>query len=286
MLLAILRIDKCMISMVTIGKKKKNSGGGPHGGMFNNFFGGGGRGGKKTGPDYKMTMSVTLNDLYNGVEKSFKVKRKVLCTKCRGTGAKGGDVKKCKSCNGRGHVTKMKRMGPGFNVQMQEHCKKCGGKGKIAKVKCPECRGRKRMHETKELLATIEKGMPDKHEIRFERMSEQTPETIPGDVVLAIKTKRHEQFQRLGNDLHMTMWISLEESLLGFSKEVAQLDGRKITVKRKNVTPHDLVQTIKSEGMPVHNFPSEKGDLHVKYQVTFPQQFTAKQKETIVQLLS
>merc|ERR1719277_627231 len=100
----------------------------------------------------------------------------------------------------------------------------------IPKYKCPFCQGRKRVREVKELNAIIEKGMQDKQEIRFERMAEQTPETLPGDVVLSIMTKRHPRFKREKNDLHHTMTINLHQSLLGFSKEILHLDRRRIEV--------------------------------------------------------
>jgi DnaJ-class molecular chaperone len=45
---------------------------------------------------------VTLEELYNGASKQVNLPKKVLCTKCRGTGAKGGATKKCAVCGGKG----------------------------------------------------------------------------------------------------------------------------------------------------------------------------------------
>src|SRR5690242_13333024 len=76
-----------------------------------------------------------------------------VVVQCRGTGAKDGDTKKCKSCNGQGvkvcspvsvsvsaflafsvgslmctcfglQMT-IQQLGPGFNVQMQQTCEVC-----------------------------------------------------------------------------------------------------------------------------------------------------------------
>jgi len=33
---------------------------------------------------------MSLEELYNGVQKEFNVKRNVYCTKCKGSGAEGG----------------------------------------------------------------------------------------------------------------------------------------------------------------------------------------------------
>ena len=65
------------------------------------FFGGGG-GGRRKGPNAHVSTDVTLEDLYNGGERSARIKRNIICKKCKGTGAKGGQTKKCKQCGGRG----------------------------------------------------------------------------------------------------------------------------------------------------------------------------------------
>jgi DnaJ-class molecular chaperone len=39
--------------------------------------------------------------------------------------------------------------------------------------------------------------------------------------------------------------------------------------------------TIKGEGMPLHNFASERGDLVVTFKVKFPSSFTEKQLEVL-----
>jgi DnaJ-class molecular chaperone len=256
--------------------------------VFDMFGGGGGRtkNGIRKGQDFSMAMPVTLDELYNGAAKSVSIKRKVLCTKCRGTGAKGGATKKCSSCRGKGVVTKLQQLGPGFNVQMQQTCDKCGGKGKTAKHKCPHCSGERLVMETKVLEADIERGMPDGHKIVFERASEQSPDTTPGDVILKLETAKHARFERRGDDLHYVMRISLRDALLGFSKKIKHLDGRRVVVNRKGkITPHDHVEVIEQEGMPVHEYPSQKGKLFVKMLVSFPATFTAAEKKQLEQLL-
>jgi len=247
--------------------------------------GGGGHGGKPKGPDFRMEFSVTLEDLYLGQSKKFNVQRKVLCSKCRGTGAKGGATKKCKACNGKGTRMTVQQLGPGFNVQMQSTCDVCHGTGQVPKDTCPVCGGNKVEMQSKELEAVIERGMQENEEIRFERMSEQTPDTIPGDVVIVLKTQKHARFNRRGDDLHMDMTISLRDALLGFTRHVQQLDGRMLKVERKAVTQPEHVEKVVGEGMPVHNFPSEKGNLYIKFSIDFPKSLTKEQEDAIRKLL-
>jgi DnaJ-related protein SCJ1 len=253
---------------------------------FAGLFGGGQQGGRKKGPDFRMDLRITLEELYSGSSKVFSIQRKVLCKKCRGTGAKDGQTKVCPTCKGTGVVTTIQQLGPGFNVQMQRPCDRCGGKGKTHSANCPVCRGEKVIDERKELTAIIERGMPDGHEIVFERMSEQSPDAIPGNVIVKLSTETHPRFKRRGNDLLHSMTISLKEALLGFRKTIHQLDGREIDVVRNQITPPGFVMNIVGEGMPFHNVPSKRGVMEITFTVAFPRSISASQKAELETLMA
>jgi DnaJ-class molecular chaperone len=131
------------------------------------------------------------------------------------------------------------------------------------------------------LTAVVEKGMTDGTEIKFERMNQESPGKIPGDVILVVQQKPHESLKRQGNDLHIKMPISLKESLLGFSKQLTHLDGHKVLVQGKGVTRPLEVKKIKNEGMPFHTVPSQQGELHVTVEVLYPAKLTKKQQKAI-----
>ncbi|ETV85329.1 chaperone DnaJ, variant [Aphanomyces astaci] len=160
---------------------------------FDQFFGGGG--GRQRGPDAAVEVQVTLEELYNGGEKSVTFKRNVICRKCKGTGAKDGVTKPCKTCGGQGVVLVNQQMGPGFTVQMQQQCPKCGGRGKTFKSKCPHCHGHKVVEEMKTITGVIERGMPSNHEIVFERHGEQHPGVLPGDIIMRLAQQPHRVFR-------------------------------------------------------------------------------------------
>ena len=52
------------------------------------------------GPESKVDMKVTLEELYTGVFKQFNVRRNVYCSTCKGSGAEGGKTKTCPKCKG------------------------------------------------------------------------------------------------------------------------------------------------------------------------------------------
>ena len=57
--------------------------------------------------------------------------------------------------------------------------------------------------------------------------------------------------------------------------------ARKAKSKRKKITKPFFVKTIKGEGMPIHQFPSEFGDLHVKFIVKMPKTLNDAQKKFV-----
>ena len=131
------------------------------------------------------------------------------------------------------------------------------------------------------LRTTVERGVADGAEIKFPRKSEQKPGQVPGDVVMTLKQKKHRTFTRDGNDLHMSLEVSLKEALLGFSKTYKHLDGHEFEVEKKGVTKPMSVKKIRGEGMPLHGTPSEFGDLHVKFTVVMPSTITPEQAKVI-----
>lgn len=267
------------------GLDRHEKGGNAPASPFDMFFGGGGNQRRK-GPDAHVEMEVTLEDLYNGAERSARINRNVICPKCRGTGAKGGDTKKCGTCGGRGVRLVQQQMAPGFVVQMQETCNDCGGKGHVHKHHCPHCSGRKVVPDEKVLTAVIEKGMKSDAEIRFERQSEQHPGISPGDVIFKLKQAPHPRFNRDGDHLHHEMHLSIKEALLGFHRTVRHLDGRDVVIDYKGVTQPFETRKITGEGMPMHDYPSQHGDLLVKYIVDLPKNLNDEQKKAIEKLFN
>lgn len=242
------------------------------------FNGGRGRGGGRQGPpktkDVGFQMKVTLKELYNGNHRRLAVNRRCLCTSCKGSGSKKGDSTQCSTCDGHGVRVVVQRMGPMIQ-QFQTQCDRCRGRGFIIDPAdlCDECHGERLSNERVTLDVYIEKGMPDGKKIRFAGKADDAPGAEPGDVVVVLAQEPHEVFTRKGNDLIMEQKISLTEALTGFQFGVTHLDEREILVRS---APGDIikegdVRSIMGEGMPRANNPLIKGNLHIKFSVTFPE---------------
>ena len=221
-----------------------------------------------------LPVDVSLEDLYQGLSHTITINRDVICKKCNGSGSKTGkEAKKCDTCDGRGVVLVMRRMGP-FVQQAQSVCQACKGSGHIIDMKdrCPACRGEQVVEERKQLEVKVEKGMKDDQPIKFEGMANQRPDMRAGDVVFVIRTESHPVFTRIGDDLYMKHTISLKDSLTGFSFELTHLDGKKVTIKSPpgRVIAHGDKMVVKEGGMPIYNRPFCYGDLFIKFHVEMP----------------
>jgi len=248
------------------------------------FNGGGGPGGRNRGPrkgkDVVHQQGVTLENLYNGCCKKLSLQKKVLCSKCDGSGVqpefadRRDVIQTCATCRGQGMVIKTRQIGPGMMQQMQSVCPKCNGEGQTMnhKYTCKSCNGNKTTKERKILEIHVEKGMEEGHKITFRGEGDQEPDVEPGDVVIVLIEKKHDVFQRKDQELIMEMEIDLVDALCGFKRSVNTLDDREIIVTAipGEIIKHGDVKMIRGEGMPYRGNPFEKGNLIIKFNVNFP----------------
>ncbi|KAI6228758.1 hypothetical protein M3Y99_01184400 [Aphelenchoides fujianensis] len=248
------------------------------GGIFNMFGGGhpGARGARRRrkGEDTVQPLTVSLEDLYKGKTSKLQLTKKVICGDCSGRGGKEGAVTKCDRCRGQGRVLITRQIGPGMLQQMQSRCDQCAGEGTImdAKDRCRRCQGRKTVQEQKIIEVAIVPGMRDNQKIVFHNEGDQEPDVEPGDVILVVRTKPHEFFQRKGDDLIMKRKITLNEALCGFQTAIKHLDGREIVLKTPPgvVIKPDSIHRVEGEGMPIKGEAS-RGDLYIVFDIDFPE---------------
>ena len=79
----------------------------------------------------------------------------------------------------------------------------------------------------------------------------------------------------------MNYSISLKDALLGWRSHVTHLDGHRVEFGKEGITKPGEVLKVEGEGMPVHKFPSQKGDLYITITVVMPKSLTEKQKSVI-----
>jgi len=244
------------------------------GGIFGNMFGGGQPQRRKKmpkGPDKTLDIPLTLSDFYKGKDIQMKFHQQRACSTCNATGAQKTET--CNACNGQGMRVVMRQIGPGMIQQSIQPCNECSGDGKKITQKCGDCNGKKYKVTEKVLNAHIEPGVPEGEKMRYTGECSDSPEyEQPGDVVLVLlrtgETGKTD-FEWNGNDLHMSIMVTMAEALLGFSTVViGHPSGKDVTlVWDGGKLQNDMTMITKGHGMPIRGKTGEYGDLFVHIEV-------------------
>jgi len=198
------------------------------GDIFGDMFGGqrgGARGGRQVyrGSDLSYAVEITLEEAANGKDAQIRIPSWDNCDTCHGSGAKPGtSPKTCGTCNGSGVV----QMRQGF-FSVQQTCPHCRGTGKIITEPCINCHGQGKVKRQKTLEVKIPAGIDDGMRIRSTGNGEPgTNGGPPGDLYIEIRTKKHDIFERDGDDLHCEVPVSFITAALGGEIEVPTLAGK------------------------------------------------------------
>jgi molecular chaperone DnaJ len=198
------------------------------GDIFGDMFNQGrarGAGGRQVyrGSDLSYAMDVTLEEAAKGKDAQIRIPSWDSCETCRGSGAKPGtQVKSCATCNGAGVV----QMRQGF-FSVQQTCPHCQGSGKVIPEPCTTCMGQGRIKRQKTLEVKIPAGIDDGMRIRSAGNGEPGTNGGPaGDLYIEIRMRKHEIFERDGDDLHCNVPISMVTAALGGEIEVPTLTGK------------------------------------------------------------
>lgn len=253
--------------------------GGAFGGGFEDMFGGGGgrrKSGKQRGSDLRYDLEMTLEEAARGVEKELLIERYVACDSCGTTGSKSGSgTKKCHTCGGRGVVTRS----AGIFVQQSE-CPTCHGTGELISDPCDSCRGEGRVQKETSIKIRIPAGVDTGTRLRSTGNGDAGLRGGPsGDLYVFLIIKKHDFFERDGNDLLCEVPISFVTAALGGETKVPTLDGQS-SIKIPAGTQGGTVFRLKEKGMS-NLSGGRRGDLHVSVQVEVPTKLNSEQQEKL-----
>ena len=253
-------------------------GGNPFGGGFG--FGGAARGPRPTvGADIRYDVEITLEEAAVGLTKTIDIPRSQGCKACAGTGAKGGELKTCTTCGGRGQVVSGRG---GFMIASA--CRDCMGRGQVAKDPCDECNGVGRVEEEKRLDVRIPAGVDNGVRLRLQGEGDSGElGGPPGDLYVFVNVAAHEQYIRDGADLHCELAMSFPIACLGGTVEIPKLGGGKHEVNvAEGTQPGDRIR-IKGEGVPRLGGRGQ-GDLIVHATIDVPKKLSKTRREAIEEL--
>ena len=167
-------------------------------------------------------------------------------------------------------------------------CKTCKEKNLLdmINIKCEECGGKKYSTQIKEVQLIIKPGTYNGCKVTFKGEGEEYPGIEPGDIIFDIHTKENKNFLRKGSDLYIYKALSISE-FLGMENILINLFGKTKFYANKNkivINPGE-VKTIIGKGFPFFDDNNHRGNLHIKFNISFPLNLKLEQKKIIKNVL-
>ena len=254
--------------------------------VFDDLFGdmmGGRRGGggqrAERGSDLRYSLRISLEDAFNGLQKTIQVTTAVGCDTCSGTGAESGaEPQNCPTCAGMGKV----RASQGF-FTVERACPTCSGMGQIIKNPCKSCGGAGRVEKERSLSVNIPPGVETGTRIRLSGEGEAGMRGGPtGDLYIFIEVAEHQLFQRDGSNLYCHVPVSMISAAMGGDIEVPTIDGGRSRVKIPSGSQSGRQMRLRGKGMPALR-GGAAGDMMIELAVETPVNLTSRQKELLAE---
>ncbi len=253
------------------------------GDIFGDIFGAarGQRGGRQVyrGADLSYAMEITLEEAAAGKETQIRIPSWDDCETCKGSGAKPGtSAKTCSTCHGQGSV----QMRQGF-FSVQQTCPHCHGSGKIIPDPCTTCHGQGKIKKQKTLEIKIPAGIDDGQRIRSTGNGEPGQNGGPsGDLYIEVRLRKHDIFEREGDDLHCQVPVSMTTAALGGEIDVPTLAG-KAAIDLPEGTQSGKTFRLRGKGIKGVR-SSYPGDLYCHVAVETPVKLTEHQRKLLKEL--
>lgn len=258
------------------------------GDMFADLFGFGGGGGQRQrrtrngprkGSDVRFDMTITFEEAVKGLTREITLQRSEECETCDGSGGKAGsDPVTCGTCGGRGEVIQQQAF-----LQVRTACPTCRGAGQSYAEKCTVCTGRGRVAGDRKLSVNIPAGVDDGMQLRLagegEGGSRNGP---PGDLYVFLRVKRHEIFERHGDDIACMIDVPFPVAALGGVIPAPTLDGQKDLDIPHGTQPGDQ---LRFAGLGAPNVRSgRKGDQVMVVKIAVPTKLDDRSRELLTEL--
>ncbi|MCB9282787.1 MAG: molecular chaperone DnaJ [Lewinellaceae bacterium] len=259
------------------------------GSPFDSFFGGGGsrtrrsQGRGQRGSNLRIKVALTLEEIAKGATKRIKVNKHVTCDTCHGSGAKdSGSVQTCGTCRGSGYVRQVRNTFLG-QMQTTTACPTCAGRGQVITANCPKCKGEGRIFGEETIDLEIPAGVSEGMQLSMAGKGNAGQHGGPnGDLIISISEKKHDHFQRDGQNLIYDLYLNFADASIGTSIEVPTLEGA-VKIKVPPGTQSGKIFRLKDKGLPaVQGYG--KGDQLIHVNVWTPKKLTDEERQLLEKL--
>jgi molecular chaperone DnaJ len=248
--------------------------------IFSGIFSGGQhpqQRGPQPGSDLEYQATVDFWTAIRGGQARIQINRQEICSTCHGQGHIGSEVQ-CPECHGTGQVMQM-----GGRMKFNITCPRCGGSGRVANT-CPTCHGEGTLTRTENVDFRIKPGTRDGQRIRLQgKGNAGVNGGPPGDLFLIVRTGPHPVFTRQGDDILVTVPVTVAEASLGAKVDVPTIDGR-AQLKIPPGTQSGQKLRMRERGVESAQHPGQRGDQIVTVTVAVPHLNDERSREIMREL--
>ena len=250
---------------------------------FSSFFGGSRQYNRKREPDpgkdIRMTIPVTLEELFTGVTKKVKYERNVRCPVCHGDGGTGKHT--CPDCNGTGMKKTKVRSPFGYTESISE-CQRCGGTGQVVDKKCSHCNGTGFIKEETVLEVKIPAGMYEGYSLQYTGKGSESKDIKgkTGDFYAICKHVYDHDKYMINNyvDVYEKVEIPYYDALLGTEYVLEKPDHKKIKLVIPSCVENGKHLKLAGQGLKVSN---NIGDYYVIIVYKLPEELTEDERNAL-----
>jgi molecular chaperone DnaJ len=239
--------------------------------------------GARKGPDMRVTLPLTLEEVASGVKRTLRIDVADACSACSGTGAaEGAAPARCSGCGGSGEVRRVQRSFLGQLVSVAP-CPECGGEGQRIENPCAGCAGRGVERGSREIEVNVPAGVSTGDYLTLRGQGSAGMRGGPrGDVLVVLEVEEDDRFLREGADLIHDLAITFSQAALGAEVDVPTIGGT-ARVRVAPGTQSGRLLRLRGRGLP-HLQSAARGDLIIRVHVWTPTELTSAQEALFRQL--
>jgi len=233
--------------------------------------------GPQPGTDLEYQATVDFWTAIKGGQARLTVHRQETCPSCHGQSQTGGAAQ-CTECNGTGQVTQM-----GGRMKFNIPCPRCNGTGRVSNG-CSTCHGEGVVTRSESVEFRIKAGTRDGQRIRLQgKGNAGAYGGATGDLYVIIRTGSHPVFTRSGDDIHLTVPVTIAEASLGAKVDVPTIEGRS-QLKIPPGTQSGQKLRMRERGVENAQQSEQRGDQIVTVEVVIPQLNDERSREIMREL--
>ncbi|MCA1850799.1 MAG: MerR family transcriptional regulator, partial [Acidobacteria bacterium] len=165
-------------------------------------------------------------------------------------------------------------------LRFAQECTDCAGTGK-RRAPCALCHGKGTVPKTETVKVRIPAGVDTGSRVRIPANGEGGRLGAPaGDLFIITNVGRHQYFTRKGDNIYVTIPLTVPEAALGAKIEVPTVTG-KAQLRIPPGTQSGQRFRLRERGAPSLRNPQARGDQFVEVQVTLPKVISEETKDLL-----